>query len=456
MNKFFIFFIMGIAVSHSLKAQCNDVRKYDIYTPNGSQVVNFLMCESSFQTREGFDNYYAQTYPNATQITTYDGLSSTRKFNCHGYAWLRVEQGIDRWIGYSDTTDEDVYMLDGSYIQVSQETYPGKVSWASGDHSAVTTSQQGVFISKWNEYPLMQHAWNYSPFGSSNLKYYRIAPTISGPSSICPGSAGYFMVTNPPVSYTWSASSNLTLQSTSGNTVSFLATTAIGSAWVKILVAGVQVARYNLTVGTPVGGISGPYNTSNYLVGVVNPGTYQFIATSVPSSVPNSDVVWTLTEPNSPFTTNYGGKNPFVHFSATGSYTLKMKYNGTCGYSPYATKGILVTASSGSGGSGNFDTGLSLLSAYPNPASSVLDIEIEEELQTMLQSSSSAAISSSESVYRVRLVSVQTGAVEYNQVLSSSSGNLSVNVSTIPDGLYNLTLTQGSTLLHSETILIQH
>ncbi|MDR2361792.1 MAG: hypothetical protein LBD91_03605 [Prevotellaceae bacterium] len=119
-----------------------------------------------------------------------------------------------------------------------------------------------------------------------------------------------------------------------------------------------------------------------------------------------------------------------------------MRYYGTCGYSPYATKTISVTG------------GLSLLSAYPNPASSILEIEIEEELQTMLQSSSS--LSSSAGVYRVRLVSVQTGAVEYNQVLSSSSGNLSVNVSTIPDGLYNLTLTQGNTLLHSGTVLIQH
>jgi hypothetical protein len=81
MNKFLIFFMM-IAASHSLKAQC-DVRKYDIYTPNGSPVVTFLMCESSLQTRQGFDSYFAQAYPNATQIITYDGLSATRKFNCH-------------------------------------------------------------------------------------------------------------------------------------------------------------------------------------------------------------------------------------------------------------------------------------------------------------------------------------------------------------------------------------
>jgi hypothetical protein len=148
MNKFLIFFMMGIAISHLPKAQC-DVRKYDIYTPYGNPVVTFLMCESSTSTRLAFDNQYAQTYPNATQIITYDGMNSTRKFNCHGYAWLRVEQGIDRWIGTGWPDDIDnpelIYMTDGSYTQVSQETYPGKVFWPIAlDHSAVTTSQQGT------------------------------------------------------------------------------------------------------------------------------------------------------------------------------------------------------------------------------------------------------------------------------------------------------------------------
>jgi len=65
---------------------------YDIYTPFCRPVVTFLMCESSNATRAYWDNYCAQNYPNATQIKTYDNYSSTRKFNCHGYAWLRVEQ----------------------------------------------------------------------------------------------------------------------------------------------------------------------------------------------------------------------------------------------------------------------------------------------------------------------------------------------------------------------------
>jgi hypothetical protein len=145
---------------------------YDIYTPMGSSVVTWLTCEASTSDREYYDYYFTNAYPNAEKIIVYNGLSSTRKFNCHGYAWLRVEQDIDRWIGYSDMTDENIYMTDGSYIEVSQAIYPGKVSWASGDHSAVTTGNPEWFISKWNQYPLFKHRWDDTPYGTTNLKYY--------------------------------------------------------------------------------------------------------------------------------------------------------------------------------------------------------------------------------------------------------------------------------------------
>jgi hypothetical protein len=153
---------IGIAFSYILKGQC-DIRMDDIYTPNGSPVITFLMCESSNSVRDYWDKKIAKDWPGARQIkiSANAPYSSTRKYNCHGYAWLKVEQGIDRWIGtgwLNDITDpEKIYMADGSYTQVNQATYPGKVFWASGDHSAVTTSQSGVFISKWNEWLLKKN-----------------------------------------------------------------------------------------------------------------------------------------------------------------------------------------------------------------------------------------------------------------------------------------------------------
>ena len=174
MKKLIILFLSGIIFPYTSIGQC-DIKMTDIFTPIGNPVVTFHTCESSKPVRDYWDKEIARDQPYAKQIKTYDGYSSTRTFNCHGYAWLRVEQGIDRWIGtgwyhLGDIVDpENIYMTDNSYTLMSQETYPGKVSWASGDHSAITTIQQGVFISKWNEWPLVQHAWNYSPFGTSNL-----------------------------------------------------------------------------------------------------------------------------------------------------------------------------------------------------------------------------------------------------------------------------------------------
>jgi hypothetical protein len=159
---------------HFSYGQCDDVQMYDIYTPMGSSVSTWLTCEDDISWREYLDDYYSSAYPNAEMIIVYDGVSSTRKFNCHGYAWLRVEQETDRWLGYyPDNIDPDIYMTDGSYVQVTSETFPGKVFWPKADdHSAITTEHQGWFISKWGRCPLFRHHWDDQPYGTNNLKYY--------------------------------------------------------------------------------------------------------------------------------------------------------------------------------------------------------------------------------------------------------------------------------------------
>ena len=203
--------ITGISFSAS------DTLKCDIRTPNNNQVITWAMSEAPLIVREGWDYYFIKSpkpcYPNAKPIKTYDNLSSTRKFNCHGYAWLRVEQGIDRWIGYGRTDlgepvdPEKAYMTDGSYTKVSQHVYPGKVYWggAGEDHSAITTSHPDTVISKWNAWPLAKHYLNDNPFhGSSDLNYYirTSSITISSPDVVCDN--GSFSLTVLPVDpITW-------------------------------------------------------------------------------------------------------------------------------------------------------------------------------------------------------------------------------------------------------------
>jgi hypothetical protein len=151
--------------------QC-DLILEDLYTPLGNVVRTLFYgdeCEMDSGARLKKDQYYAATYPNAIQIPTYDGYSSTIKFNCHGYAWIRVELGIDRW----GTSTYNPYIDDSSYIQVPQETFPAKahLDIYSGNHSAITTEQPGWFISKWDIGPLCYHRWDDGPY-PANYNYY--------------------------------------------------------------------------------------------------------------------------------------------------------------------------------------------------------------------------------------------------------------------------------------------
>ena len=155
-----------------------DTLKCDIYTPMGSLVETYAMGgEFTLRARKYQDSILMIEFPNIDTIHTYDGVSTTRMFNCHGYAWLRMEQGIDRWIGYfggKSIPDQYVYMTDGSYIEVPNETYPGKVSWVGGDHSAVTTDQSGWVISKWRDLVLCKHRLDYGYYATTpdKVKYY--------------------------------------------------------------------------------------------------------------------------------------------------------------------------------------------------------------------------------------------------------------------------------------------
>ena len=164
-----------VCLNFSFGQCCGDVEMYDIFTPMGEPVKTFLMIhDDDIYFREAIDDIWTSSYPNAEKILVYDSLSSTRRFNCHGYAWLRIEQGISRWIGYyEDNRDPDMYMWDESYILASSEVFPAKVFWdrPNGDHTAITTEELGWFISKWNIFPLFRHRWDDSPYGT-NFKYF--------------------------------------------------------------------------------------------------------------------------------------------------------------------------------------------------------------------------------------------------------------------------------------------
>ncbi|MCL5267031.1 MAG: T9SS type A sorting domain-containing protein [Bacteroidetes bacterium] len=182
-----LFFLIVVSLSARIVlAQCTDTRAY-ITTPRGTDVPDtYQTCEfdQAWWWRPYYDSVYAANYPNAIQIKLPgEQYSSTRTFNCHGYAWSYVETGQRLWIGYSQAGSEEIFWNDGSYDQVSQAVCT-KISY-TGDHSAVPSGTANYYYSKWNAFPLMYHYKDYTPgYGTANQFFRRSVDVPQDQSSI--------------------------------------------------------------------------------------------------------------------------------------------------------------------------------------------------------------------------------------------------------------------------------
>lgn len=156
-----------------------------IYTPNGSLVPDTVITpEFNSATISYINSSIDSSYPNATRVG-----SASNTYNCHAYAWHVSEGGGHVWLGADTSTAEDVYWNDCSYYRVYYTGDNMKVAY-SGNHSAVTTSTSGWFISKWGYGPLMNHHKDDVPsgYGSASAYYkykesaqnFTIGFTISG------------------------------------------------------------------------------------------------------------------------------------------------------------------------------------------------------------------------------------------------------------------------------------
>jgi hypothetical protein len=88
MKKIYILLLMHFCVVVDSLSQI----QANVYTPKGQTVTAYTdPSEWDAYWRGYYDNYYTNAYPNATLILTYDGYSTTKKMNCHGYAWHYTE-----------------------------------------------------------------------------------------------------------------------------------------------------------------------------------------------------------------------------------------------------------------------------------------------------------------------------------------------------------------------------
>jgi hypothetical protein len=67
------------------------------------------------------------------------------------------------------------------YMQTTTSSYPIKIFYPSGDHSAVRSSVSGMYDSKWGSAPLMRHAPGYGPYSNMSNRQYFVVRYHSGP-----------------------------------------------------------------------------------------------------------------------------------------------------------------------------------------------------------------------------------------------------------------------------------
>jgi hypothetical protein len=164
-----IFFSMVFSMVFIVLITAQTYQNQTIYTPNGTSVAALKLISGDFtaQQKQELKEYYLIYYDYRITFIS----EATRSYNCHAYAWYVTEGGDKVWI---NTPGDDAFWNDGSYVLCSS-SLGTKVSFALGDHSAITTNQQGIFESKWGQVPVFRHTINDCPYDSSILNYYTAA-----------------------------------------------------------------------------------------------------------------------------------------------------------------------------------------------------------------------------------------------------------------------------------------
>jgi hypothetical protein len=224
----------------------------------------------------------------------------------------------------------------------------------------------------------------------------------------------------------WTCSSNLQLQG--GNTGTSKVFKAVSgsyssSGWVRVTINGSLVVEKNgITVNFPD-------QLSNELINV---GIGQPYTVTIPSSAyPDAtSYTWSWAFSYSGGVSLQPGSNyAIVSFSSQNVYTLFAHAVNACGTSSSPT--FIY----------NFNVvNYTTYSAYPNPVSSILNIEFEQEKDIQSLGASGTIVSSSgmkgtEPVHEVRLYDWQG---QLQRQATTRSGKAELNVSGLPDGIYYL------------------
>lgn len=351
----------------------------EIKTPLGSTVpYTYYLGEQLNTTQKGaLSDSITLNYPNGTEVNP---PSATTFYNCHSFAWYRSEGGDKNvWIGWGNSTAEDSYWLDGSYIEVSGIADGEKISYA-GDHSAIVLSGTNC-RSKWGAWPLVDHPIGYGPYiyNMSQRKYYENFKVDDGPRYICSGgNATYTAPDYVNCTFNWTYDTNSLNQVSGQGTKNFTVTPKSSS------IAGQGWVQLTLTVNAPVNktfsirkylGVNMPlyedlsyslYTSGGSPVSYMCPNQHYHIYLNNNSGCSLSSYTWSVP---SGWSINYTWSNMVsIYTSSTPGGRVETSANTCCGV--YTN---VITGYFGSGYCGNSFA----MSLSPNPSNGETTLSIE-------------------------------------------------------------------------------
>ncbi len=412
-----------------------------VFTPRGSSVPALIIPEMSQQQITEINSLAALQFPNTTRL---DDASST--YNCHAYAWHLSEDHTNLiWI---NTPGDDTYWNDGSYYEICNVNDATKISYYSGDHSAIKSVVAGKYDSKWGNWPLLRHNPTEVPeiYVGVNRKYYAPTPDISGASTVCTSNTSFSIANPAGTTVSWSVSpTNLfAIDMDTGSSFTTRATnsSSSGAGTISATISGscgtIVIPPKNVWVGNPgsVGTISGSNSVSQG----------QWVYYSVSSSIPNNGMYdWTLPssgQPCLPPSTNcwyflYGGDGlPYSQVSVgLSSGLVQVKRVNSCGAGPTSYKYVNVNSGGGGGGGGG---GCCITPAIvsPNPATYELSVQYRDETSNL-----PVAETEFEDEVGYTLTDFM-GNIVFSK--SSKKTKQKLNISRVrEDGVYILTIKQG-------------
>ncbi len=407
--KIYIFILLSVLLLNTttISGQTQVTR----YTPNGSPVRAYnAITEMSSADKINWSNHVSTYYPLATELNPH---SATRSYNCHAYAWHISEGGDNVWIGYysGQETDEDIYWTDGSYIEQSNEMGAEKISYYADNHSAIQTSTQGIYKSKWGEGPLMSHSRAYGPsvYNMNYRKYYKSnsQPYISGPNTVCTSNTLFTLQEASPSSVSWQVSSNVQLVSSNNSnaTIRSKYANSTSTGWIKASFDGLVITK-DFGVNGDVDEIPMSVTVNlvnNYLTITIHDGSgqtpYYLYLNNVYKLSTNSRTI------------------TFPYYQSSGRVKIKNRNSCDTGWNYAYYTGYF-------GGSGYYSYTIS-----PNPVSDILTLERKDDLKLANANNLKTDEKSRYELYN------------YNQILVSKGqiNNLAkIDVSGFKSGIYVL------------------